>query len=390
VSRATDVNDRSEIVGLTPAPGISARAVRWGLDGRVTGLGPLPLSLSEALGINNDGMSAGFADVADGSIHATVWDRAGNVTDLGTLGGIVNIALHINERSQVAGIADRPGSDEQMGFFWSARDGMVPIDVRGGGSRLVAALNDQGELVGDTTAGDRELAYFWSRRRGVVLLPIGTGIRSDVFDVNNQAEMVGTIERPASEGGGLRAVRWPGIASPIDLNTQLYRAPAGLVLSHGAAINDKGVILAFSNAGLVLLRPGKHGTDAPVLGPMMGLPAAVGVGQQVAFTVGFVDSASGETHTASASWGDQCPATAPAVSESGGTGEVSLQHRFCAPGLFVVRVQVTDSGGRSTEILREIEVIAPALGVAGKAAPARAAGVAEAAQKARLLRSVRP
>ncbi|UUZ55844.1 hypothetical protein LP419_10370 [Massilia sp. H-1] len=42
----------------------------------------------------------------------------------------------------------------------------------------------------------------------------------------------------------------------------------GLVLRAGAAINDDGAILAYSNAGLVLLRPGKRGTDAPVLGPV--------------------------------------------------------------------------------------------------------------------------
>lgn len=355
-SEAVDVNDKGQIVGQAPAEGMIGRAIRWEPDGSVTSLGPLPFSLSKAYAVNNDGVSTGFADVAGGSIHATVWDRRGTMTNLGTLGGYRAFGLYVNERGDVAGVSDRPGNEIESGFFWSARDGMVAIDAQGGGSRLVAALNDHGEVVGDTTVSERPAAYLWTRRRGLTLLPLGTGIRSDVFDLNNQTDMVGAIERSPAEGGGLRAVRWPGLAHPVDLNNQLYRAPAGLVLYAGAAINDKGVILAHSNAGLVLLRPGKHGTDAPVLGPMMGLPDEVVVGQQVEFTVGFTDNAAGETHTASATWSDQCPSRQPSMREAGGTGQARFQHRFCTPGYFSFKVQVTDSAGRTTELQRDIMV----------------------------------
>ncbi|UUZ50362.1 hypothetical protein LP420_10965 [Massilia sp. B-10] len=50
------------------------------------------------------------------------------------------------------------------------------------------------------------------------------------------------------------------------------------MLRAGAAINDDGAILAYSNAGLVLLRPGKRGTDAPVLGPVAKLAGQPGSG----------------------------------------------------------------------------------------------------------------
>jgi uncharacterized membrane protein len=369
VSSARAVNDRNQIVGQRPAPGITARAVRWNPDGTVTPLGPLPLSLSEADAINRQGLSAGYADVAGGAIHAMLWDRAGNQTDLGTLGGTLAFGERINERNEVAGESDNAANDKVLGFFWSRDSGMVQINIEGGGSRLVAGLNNRGEVVGDTVIGERSVAYQWTMGRGVVRLPSGSAASSDVFDINNRSEMVGMIERSAGDGGGRRAVRWPALTEPIDLNAHLYRPPAGLVLEAGAAINDDGVILAHSNAGLVMLRPGTRGTDAPVLGPLLGLPDVIEVGQDLALTVGFVDNAAAQTHTASVTWTDQCASPAPTVSEARGVGQVRLRHQFCAAGYYAVKAQVTDSGGRSTAVQRDIVVDAPGLAsLSGKGA----------------------
>jgi hypothetical protein len=359
VASARAINDANQIVGLSSAPGISARAVRWNTDGTVTPLGPVPLSLSQAYAVNECGIATGFADVTGGAIHATVWDRAGTVTDLGTLGGSAAFGMFVNNCTAVAGVADSAAGDRTLGFYWSRNTGMVPINVEGGGARLVADLNNKGEVVGDTTVGERTMAYHWSLRRGVVPLPIGAAEGSDVFDINNNSEMVGRIYRRPVDGGGSRAVRWAGLSMPVDLNTRLHRPPAGLVLEAGAAINEDGVILAHTNAGLVLLRPGKRGTDAPVLGPISGLPYSVELGQDLALALGFVDNNAAQTHRASVTWTDACPSPAPAVSETGGVGQVRLQHRFCAAGLHSVAVKVTDSGGRSTIMQKDVLVEAP-------------------------------
>lgn len=367
VSSARAINDRNHIVGFTGSPGISGRAIRWNPDGTVTALGPLPPSLSEAFDVNQGGVSTGFTDVASGAIHATLWNRAGILTDLGNLGGDRAFGMHINDFNAVAGQSDNAANDRELGFFWSRSSGMVPIDVEGGGVRLVSGLNNRGEVVGDTHIDGRSVAYQWSLGRGVVVLPSGSATRSDVFDINNHGEMVGLIERPAADGGGVRAVRWPALTRPIDLNTRLHRPPAGLVLEAGAAINDDGVILAHSNAGLVMLRPGTHGTDAPVLGPMVGFPDVIEVGQDLSLTVGFVDHKDAQPHTASATWSDGCASPAPTVSEARGVGEVRLQHQFCAAGYYTVKTQVTDSAGLSTELQQDIVVEAPALAsVSGK------------------------
>jgi hypothetical protein len=359
VSSARAINDRNQVVGQIPAPDVTARAVRWNADRGVMPLGPLPLSLSEGYDINQSGLSTGFADVANGDIHAMLWDRGGRQTDLGTLGGRTAFGEHINDRNEVAGESANAANDKVLGFYWSRNSGMVQINVEGGGVRLVADLNNRGEVVGDTVAGERSVAYQWTIGRGLVQLPSGSATRSDVFDINNRSEMVGAIERPAGDGGGLRAVRWPALTEPVDLNLHLYRPPAGLVLEAGAAINDNGVILAHSNAGLVMLRPGTHGTDAPVLGPLVGLPDEIEVGQDLALTLGFVDHNTAQTHTASVNWSDQCASPAPVVSEARGVGEVRLRHRFCAAGFQTVKARVTDSGGQSTEVQRDILVDAP-------------------------------
>ena len=366
---AYDINDYNQVVGLLPFPGVSRRAVRWDQDGTVVYLGPLPLSGSEAYAINSHAFAGGFTDVAGGDIHATVWDPAGRLTDLGGLGTSIAFTSFVNERNQAAGYAE-PGTNETIaGFFWSARDGVVKTGALGAG-RLVVALNNRGEIAGDTNVPGGRGAYLWSRANGLRLLPHAAGVETDVLDMNNNTQLVGSIQRA---NGNLRAVRWNGVSHPVDLNTLLYRPPAGLVLERGAAINDAGVILAYSNAGLVMLRPGTKGTDAPVLGPVRGLPTAVTAGQDVRLALGFVDNSPAQTHKAVVTWTDNCTSPHPLVREYGGVGEVSFQHRFCAPGYYFLTVQVTDSSGRTTEVRRDIVVNAPGLGaVSGQGTLARA------------------
>jgi hypothetical protein len=68
---------------------------------------------------------------------------------------------------------------------------------------------------------------------------------------------------------------------------------------------------------------------------MLGFPDLVEVGHEVAPTVGFVDDSASQTHTASATWTDACPAPAPTVSEMHGVGQVQL-HVDAATGVELV------------------------------------------------------
>lgn len=352
-----DINDRHQIVGQLPAPGITGRAARFDPGGAVFPLGLLPFSLSVASAINGGAVAGGYTDAADGSIHATIWNAAGAATDLGSLGGSSAFTVFVNARGEAAGFGNDASNEHQGAFFWSRGGGMATVGAQDGGTRLVAGLNDIGQLVGLTGTPAGIAAYQWSRARGLVQLPRAGAPESDVFDINNRSDMVGSLLYPA----GRRAVLWRGLTAPIDLNSRLHRIPAGLVLQSGAAINEAGTILAYSNAGLVMLRPGKAGTNAPVLGPVLGLPDDVTLGADVRATLGFIDNAPGQTHTAVADWGDGCASPAPLVREAWGRGEVGLQHSFCAPGFQTLVLRVTDSSGRSTETRRQVLVNEPGL-----------------------------
>ena len=377
-STALDINERNEIVGWVSAPGVAARAIRWNPDGVTTLLGPLPASVSEGTAINNRGASTGYTTVADGDIHshATFWDRSGAQTDLGPFDGGDGFGLRINERNEVAGVFNY-ATGRTEGFFWSRETGTVRIDA--GPGYALGDLNNRSEIVGSAGIGGRPRGFYWTVRRGVVPLPLGLATISQAYDINDRGEIVGAIA--AAEGAPWRAALWPlYTAVPIDLNTQLYRAPAGLELRAAWRINERGDILADSNAGLVLLRPGRRGTDAPVLGPIIGLPAVVDLGQDLTMTLNFLDSNAAQTHTASAVWTDGCPSSSTTVGSGGGIGQLRLHHNFCAGGYHTVKVLVTDSGRRSTEIWRNFLVVpfaAPALtgqGTLGGAAEAGPGG----------------
>ena len=377
-STALDINERNEIVGWVSAPGVAARAIRWNPDGGTTLLGPLPASVSEGTAINNRGASTGYTTVANGDIHAhaTFWDRSGAQTDLGPFDGGDGFGLRINERNEVAGVFNY-ATGRTEGFFWSRDTGTVRIDA--GPGYALGDLNNRSEIVGSAGIGGRPRGSYWTLRRGVVPLPLGLATVSQAYDINDRGEIVGAIA--AAEGAPWRAALWPSYtAVPIDLNTQLYRTPAGLELRAAWRINERGDLLADSNAGLVLLRPGRRGTDAPVLGPIIGLPAVVDLGQDLTMTLNFLDSNAAQTHTASAVWTDGCPSSSATVGSGGGTGQLRLHHNFCAGGYHTVKVLVTDSGRRSTEIWRNFLVVpfaAPALtgqGTLGGAAEAGPGG----------------
>jgi len=375
VSSAHAINDKNQIVGFTSAPGIiSHRAVRWNPDGSTTNLGPPPQSSSEAWTINNHGEAGGYTDLIDGSIHAMKWTASGSPIDLGTMSG-TNTAFtyFVNQRGEAAGLAGN--DDGNYVFFWNSRDGMVATGAHENqGSGQVVALNERSEVAGNTRLPAGRVPFLWSRSRGLVLLPGSTPEFTNVWSMNNRTQLVGY---KGSGSGDMRAVLWDGPTNPVDLNTRLHRPPAGLVLISAVAINDAGDIAAYSNAGMVLLRPGTRGTDAPVLGPIMGLPDTVNTGDDVQLTLGFVDNSRTQTHTVAVNWEDGCNSPHPLLQETGGVGVVKFQHHFCASGAYGVSVRVTDSAGRTTEVASQINVNYPAtatLNGKGTLAPMRSGG----------------
>ncbi|SEO39670.1 hypothetical protein SAMN05428959_107189 [Duganella sp. CF517] len=378
-SAAADINDRNEIVGRLTDPGGMVRAVRWNPLGGATRLGPPLAEYSEARAINKTGYATGVSTGTTGNSvpHAVLWDRAGAATDISAVPGGFGYGVHINDRGEVGGLINEGPFAPWKALFWSRATGTLSIDA--GIDYRPGDLNNRGELVGSGEVGEQRKAVHWTLGRGLARLPVDASLFSHAADINERGEIAGSTLRATADGFIQRAVRWPSSTTlPVDLTTRLYRAPAGLALWEALAINDNGAMLATSNAGLVMLRPGLRGTDAPVLGPIVGLPVVVELGQELDLTLNFTDNAWAQTHTAGVAWADGCPSPAPSVTEAGGVGQARLRHRFCAVGYYAVTVVVTDSGGRSTELRRNVFVEAPGMAslsgegvLAGAATPGR-------------------
>ena len=356
-ANAWAINDRNQVAGkIDTQYNYSLRAVRWESDGRLVPLGPDSAPRSEAFVINDAGVVGGYTEAADGRFHATLWGGSSKLIDLGPVNGDIASVSFLNERGEAAGVAYDAANNLHRSFFWSPRGGLVTIRTDRAGYSPLAAMNDRGEVAGITYNGDRSAAYVWSRARGLAFLPRNGAAQTEVAAINNHTQIAGAVR---SAGGAPRAALWDGVSNPVDLTSRLIRPPTGLVLYTALAINDAGVILANSNAGMVMLRPGMRGTDAPVLGPVTGLPESAAVGQEVQLRLSFVDNAPGQYHSASVEWGDRCPSPHPLVRESQGVGTIMLQHRFCAAGTYFPTIRVADSGGRATTAYQMVTVNAP-------------------------------
>jgi probable HAF family extracellular repeat protein len=353
------INRRGQVVGLSePALG-PVQAFIWSATAGMLDLGRLSggLGLAAAQAVNDAGMAAGFSTAPDGNSHGFAWTRTGGMVDLGTVGGIDSYATLINNAGQVAGYSAVNNADgfNYHGFVWNKGSGMVDIGTLSGLGSAALAMNAAGQVVGVSDTKDlNQHAIWWTREGGMVDLGTLGGTNSRALGVNRYGVVVGVSNTSAGQFD-YRAFLWTKAQGMVDLNKRIPHAPAGLVLTGALAISDTGAIVAGSNAGLVLLKPGAGGTNAPVVGPITpGDPVAAGT--RVAFSASFTDQNSADTHSATWSWGDRCARDPGTVTEGNGAGTAGGQHTFCTAGVYPVTLTVTDNTGRSATVARDVVV----------------------------------
>ncbi|GAB5518512.1 MAG: hypothetical protein RhofKO_07630 [Rhodothermales bacterium] len=215
VSRAMDVNDNGQIVGIsTNAEG---QIQPFHFDGAAIQAIRTPNDQpGHAYALNNDGTIVGFALLSETEGYA-VQGNASGFDALGGLGdGTFSTALDINNDGTVVGTAQ---ADEQYrAVVWGSPDLKGPDTPGSEGF----GVNDEGLVVGTASLGDGQTQAF----AGNALLP-GDG-QSRAYAVNNAGTVVGSIARD----GAFAAVAWLS-GEPIEV------APGG----EAYGINDAGWIV---------------------------------------------------------------------------------------------------------------------------------------------------
>ncbi len=149
-SLALAINDHGAVVGYSYLTNGDQRAFIWTSTGGMHNLGNLDGSsaLSIARGINNSGQVAGLSYLADGDVHPFLWTKAGGMQDLGTLGGTTSVGNAINDSGEVVGNSLLANGTSQHAFIWTATGGMQDIGTLGGDISSAQGINDSGEVVG--------------------------------------------------------------------------------------------------------------------------------------------------------------------------------------------------------------------------------------------------
>jgi probable HAF family extracellular repeat protein len=360
-SKGGAINGKGEVVGYSAGSLRPPLAFRWTERGGMEQLGVLSTdSVAEAL--NDSGLISGFANAADGNSHTFVWTRAGGIRDIGTLGGLVSYPQAVGARGEVAGYGDLSALSNYHAFLWTESGGMRDLGAGPGIESFVLAMSSKAQIAGVINlSSEVQKAMAWSAATGMLDLGTFGGPGARAQNVNNLGQVVGSaMDRQLNH----RAFLWSRARGLADLNGRLDNAPAGLVLDDALAISDNGAIVAFSNAGLVLLRPvGQTRLSAPVVGPI-DAPALIRTGAAVTMKVAFNDIDSEQWHRASLQWGDATMETA-LVAESKGAGVAKASHVYAEPGVYTIIARVSDAAGETTTVTRDVVVEAPGQLAAG-------------------------
>lgn len=139
-------------------------AIRWSRQGRPTDLGSLGGTQAYAAAVNREGIVVGAAALPDGTLHAFRHDGTA-LQDLGTLvAGRASRATAINRHGETVGIADVSDTGQRAVRFTAGR--VEDLGTLGGDQARAWAINDRGEIVGESTIGD--LQHPWRTRAFLV------------------------------------------------------------------------------------------------------------------------------------------------------------------------------------------------------------------------------
>ena len=189
--------------------------------------------LAHVTQINDVGQVVGIS-----ANHAFLWAN-GTMTDLGTLGGDYSLANAINDRGQVVGESNTP-QGETHAFLWD--QGTMSDLGNAGETSSAHSINNSGGIVGAISSKNaRRGAVLWRSGQRLSLADLATsGSGSTALAVNANGDIAGVSSGfVVSSGGVVRAVLWHG-GIVRDLGT------LGGTHSTANAINDSGDVVGWA------------------------------------------------------------------------------------------------------------------------------------------------
>ena len=168
-----DVNDFGDVAGQAETGedgALVSRAFFLNSYGLHHSLGPATGEWSSAaLAVNAEGVSAGFAELAEAT-HAVLLDPTNGWTDIDTLDSVYSVAYGLNGQGQAVGLFVASHEDEDRAFLVE-HGRMVDLNERVESEEpwlLVEAraINDAGQIVGYGLRNTRERAFLLTPRPG--------------------------------------------------------------------------------------------------------------------------------------------------------------------------------------------------------------------------------
>ena len=183
-------------------------------------------TVSAAIGINEGGDIVGAsAPCGFGFIptHAVLWKKDGSVIDLGNLGGATTLPSAINNQGQVVGNSVLSDDLTPRAFLWQEGSGMQDLGALPGDDQSGAsAINDSGEVVGVScnSATGNCRSFHWQR-----------GVMTDISALPAVSRLLGVTANDINSRGEIAiaandpTVTDPSTGSPLQIPAVLIPEP---------------------------------------------------------------------------------------------------------------------------------------------------------------------